>query len=305
VKKWLLISLAGLVCLAPFRVEAKIYRWTDEKGVAHFTNDRQKVPVAYRHKVIISAFSDKAGKSAERTVVHFERKGSSVLLNGVLDYKLPVVFHLDTGATETLITPEDARKLGLETKDAPVVRTRLADGREVEFPRVQLKSLRIGKAEVRDLDVLVGQTRLLGLSFLNEFKLTMDSEHGQLILEAPTHQRELESPEIVEEKEHLLAEYEVKQEKLKLSIEKVQKNIAFLESEIDSLQNQQSHLEERITQAYQQEAIPLNIGELEATLQRLQLAVETRQLQIESYKKDIEILENNIDYYQNWMQKFQ
>ena len=305
-RKWAGLLLALGVALRAAAVEARIFRWVDEKGVEHFTNEERNIPAAYRDKVKVTEFSAKARRSSsERTVIHFQRKGKAILLNGVLNYKLPVVFQLDTGATETLITVEDAEKLGLETGDAPMVRTRLADGRQVQFPRVRLNSLQVGKAEVRDLDVLVGRTRLLGLSFLNEFKMTMDSEHGQLVLEAPTHQRELESPEITREKERLIAEYQAKQDKLRLSMEQARKNIAFLESEIESLQNRYEQLSAKIEQAYRQNREIINIPELEASLQRLQLAVQSRRLQIENYRKDIEILENNINYYQDWIEKFQ
>lgn len=300
-KRWFIVTLAGLICLAPLKVKAKIYRWVDKNGIEHLTDNKHKIPVEYQDQVAVSQTLNERRKTSERTIIHFEGKGSTIVVNGVLNHQLPVLFHLDTGATETLITPEDARKLGIDTRYAPRVTTRLADEREVSFPQVRLKSLRVGNVEVREIDVLIGKTRLLGLSFLNEFKVTMDSEHGQLILEEPEKEPEQESAEIIEEKEHLLSKYEAKKKKIRLDIEKVEKKIAFIESEIDSLQKKQYRLEELLSKAYGRDDIDINIEELEAIIQRTQLALDSRHLQIESYKTDIEMLRNNIEYYQNWI----
>ncbi len=303
-KKCLLCGLLiGLACFLPLRGEAKIYRWVDANGVSHFTDNEQKIPEDYRKKVKVSVSQREAQRTAGRTVVNFERKGNAVLVNAVLNYHVPVVFFLDTGATNTLITEEDAVKLGIDTRKASRVRTQIADGSEVEFPKIRLTSLKIGNAEVRNLDVLVGKMRLLGLTFLNHFKLTMNSEQGQFVLEAPTDTRERESAEVSREKEHAVAKYEVKQEKLRLDMERVQKNIELLESKIDSLQKQRLEFEEKITRARRNSSLRIDEHEVAATIERMQLAIDSHRLQVESYKKDIEILEKNIEYYQDWIYK--
>lgn len=45
-KKFTLL-LAIIVILLPFSADAQIYRWTDEEGVVHFTDDPSNVPAKY------------------------------------------------------------------------------------------------------------------------------------------------------------------------------------------------------------------------------------------------------------------
>ena len=299
--KWLIISLFAFVCLFPLALEAKIYRWMDETGIEQFTNDEEKIPSAYKEKVTVTTSADELNKHVERTVIDFERKGNSILVNATLNHQLPVLFHLDTGATETLITPQDANELGIKISSAPKVRTRLADGREAEFAQVRLSSLRIGNSEVRNFDVLVGEIRLLGLSFLHNFKVSMDSDHGQLILDVPDKKLEPESDQVAEEKTLLRSQYDAKVAQSKISMEQVQKNIQIVESQIENLKNRQ----EMLSQAYDREKRQANIDAIEASMRQIQLAIENNQLEIEKYKKDLEVLQKNIDYYQNMIYKLQ
>ncbi len=240
-------------------------------------------------------------KDIKRTVIDFERKGNSILVNATLNHQLPVLFHLDTGATETMITPQDANELGIKFSSAPKVRTRLADGRQAAFAQVRLSSLRIGNSEVRNLDVLVGEIRLLGLSFLHNFKITMDSEHGQLILDVPDKKLEPESDQVAEEKALLRSQYDAKVNRLKISMEQTQQIIQLVELQVENLKKRQ----EILSQAYDQEKRPANISEIETAMQEIQLTIEEQQLEIEKYRKDLEILQNSIDYYQNMIYKLQ
>jgi hypothetical protein len=45
----LLVLIAGMVLAAPV-AHAAIYRWTDSKGVVHFTDNRANIPAKYRSK---------------------------------------------------------------------------------------------------------------------------------------------------------------------------------------------------------------------------------------------------------------
>ncbi|MBI5788990.1 MAG: retroviral-like aspartic protease family protein [Candidatus Schekmanbacteria bacterium] len=285
--------------LFPAKLHAKIYRWVDEKGVSHFTNDEQHIPDAYRSQVIVNKEFEDPAKKNTRTVVHFERSGNAVLVNGVINQHYPVLFVLDTGATNTQITEEDARQLQLDTANATRVPAYLADGRKVEFPLVKLRSLRIGNAEVRNLEVLVGQVRLLGLSFLNTFKMTMDGEHGQLILDQPEKKYEKETEEISEEKDHMIATYEAKKEKEKILQEQVNKNIQFVETEISKLEQRRKEYRSRLRDSNND----VEILQLKDALAQIELALESYQLKIDGYKKDIEVLENNLKYYEGWINK--
>jgi clan AA aspartic protease (TIGR02281 family) len=99
---------------------------------------------------------------------------------------------LDTGASQTLVRPELARRAGLEVaRGAPMMRGNAVGGRVVAVPLVRARSLSVGAAAVEDIDVgvfdaLPGRPDvdgLLGASFLVHFKFTVDRKNLQLLLE--------------------------------------------------------------------------------------------------------------------------
>jgi len=99
---------------------------------------------------------------------------------------------LDTGATQTLLKPEVATRAGLEVmRGAPMVRGNVVGGRRLAVPLVRARSVSVGDAHVEDIDVgvydaLPGRPDvdgLLGATFLQHFKFTVDRKNLQLILE--------------------------------------------------------------------------------------------------------------------------
>ena len=99
---------------------------------------------------------------------------------------------LDTGASQTMISPELARRAGMEIKrGAPLIAGNVVGGRRVSVPLVRARSLSVGAATVEDLDIgvfdaLPGRPEvdgLLGASFLHHFKFTVDRKNLQLLLE--------------------------------------------------------------------------------------------------------------------------
>ena len=50
-KRTVLLAMIGLVILAGLAIAQEVYRWTDEKGIVHFTDDPTLVPEKYRGQV--------------------------------------------------------------------------------------------------------------------------------------------------------------------------------------------------------------------------------------------------------------
>ena len=69
-----------------------------------------------------------------------------------------------------------------------------------------LSSVRVGDAEVNNLEVVIGSVRLLGMNFLNEFNVQIDAENGQLVMERKDVVKENESASIRDEKNHTISE---------------------------------------------------------------------------------------------------
>jgi clan AA aspartic protease (TIGR02281 family) len=187
--------LIGLLVL-PVRA-ADYYRWTDEKGVTHITDNLHNVPPQFRGKVDRMATPENR-RVAEPEIkppprkasIPIERHGQVVVIQATLNNKRAAKFVVDTGASYTLISKALARELSIEvganTKTLPF---QTANG-VVNAPVTSLDSIMVGGMEVRDLPTAVHDAvpdpqvaGLLGLNFLSNFRMDIDTEKGVLHLE--------------------------------------------------------------------------------------------------------------------------
>jgi clan AA aspartic protease (TIGR02281 family) len=94
---------------------------------------------------------------------------------------------VDTGASFTLINRPTARELGITIdENTPFIPIFTASSL-IFTPLVTLQSIRVGEAEVENVDVLIhdmpsDSAGLLGNSFLNKFRVTLDSVNGKMTL---------------------------------------------------------------------------------------------------------------------------
>ena len=100
----------------------------------------------------------------------------------------PLKFMVDTGAS-TLVLPQSlAAPLGYAVNQLKSVAVQTANGRTMGLSAM-LQSVRVGEAETARVavtfvdDHLLGGKRLLGMSFLGRFRMTIDSSNGFLQLE--------------------------------------------------------------------------------------------------------------------------
>ncbi len=184
----------------------EMYRWVDEKGTVHFTDDLSNIPEKHRPDAEIReptqetsspemkdrpipspASESQAPSETEGAEVDLLRKGevwiTDVLLNGRIRRHLVV----DSGASFMLISPETAKELDITVNEnTPVIPMTTVSG-YILTPLVTLKSVRVGKAEVEDVEAVIyalpsGGGGLLGNSFLNKYKVTIDSIQGKMNL---------------------------------------------------------------------------------------------------------------------------
>jgi clan AA aspartic protease (TIGR02281 family) len=187
----------------------EMYKWVDEKGTLHFADDLSKVPEKYRS----DAEMRKAPKEMQEVSVPeaqgqpktapgitsspgtIETQGYEVnlfrrhelwLTGVVLNGRVKQYFIVDTGASFTLISRQVANELGIPINETtPFIR--VASVSDVMLtPLVTLRSIQVGKAEVENVDALVytmpTYQGLLGNSFLNKFKVVIDSLNGKMTL---------------------------------------------------------------------------------------------------------------------------
>jgi clan AA aspartic protease (TIGR02281 family) len=162
-----------VVAVPSLAAQDEIYTWTDEHGVVNFTNSgppqgAKATPVSTSggdfHPVPLEVAND----NPARKLVRVELQGT--------DQQTEVRMIVDTGSEKTLIDRSVATGIGVRFIRDQVVRGVTGSG---EGALVELPGLRIGSAELRDVDVVVGPAgapNLLGMDVLNRLNLSVGQD---------------------------------------------------------------------------------------------------------------------------------
>ena len=199
-KRWIKISCAlGALVFSVLASpsHSAIYKWKDEKGKTHFTDSLSKIPPQYRKKgelkdikgaTVKSSPASLANKKGKIHVIkakqgHGDHYIVEVLLNGTIKANLIV----DTGATMVVLSERLGNRLGVNRNaNLPTIGMSTAGGK-VEAPLFILDSVKIGSAEVLNVETTTNahmgdMDGLLGMSFLGEFKVEMDRQNWEMTL---------------------------------------------------------------------------------------------------------------------------
>ena len=189
--------LSALLINSVSLVAAEYYRWVDQNGVVHFTDNLHNIPETQRGNAgrIQSIEPPRVPPPAipivpSKASIPFEKQGQVVIVEAMLNKKTPAKFVVDTGASYTMISSAVAKELDIDTEQnrrtAPF---QTANG-VIQAPLVSLESITVGGMEIRNLtaavhDVLADTTiaGLLGLNFLSNFRMDIDTQKGVLHLE--------------------------------------------------------------------------------------------------------------------------
>ena len=102
------------------------------------------------------------------------------MANGV-----PIRFLIDTGASDIVLNPSDARRLGFDASNLRFSRQYETANGMVRGAPVTLRELRVGQLHLFDVEASVNEAplevSLLGMSFLNELS-GYEVARGRLIL---------------------------------------------------------------------------------------------------------------------------
>lgn len=191
---WLLILMN--IILTDLPAAADIYRWTDDTGVTHISD--QPPPAGTRNDgVRVTKMPEKGGQppSAEKRenqdmVIPFQRAYGGMLVQVVLNDHLPAKMLVDTGATTVKINVRLLKQLNQELPANPRKGRAMTAAGVVEAQEVFIEKIDLGGAvkynvqasftdETYDYPNYDG---LLGLSFLSDFRMTIDYEKNLIYL---------------------------------------------------------------------------------------------------------------------------
>jgi clan AA aspartic protease (TIGR02281 family) len=167
------------------------YRLTVNKE--GFPDEKRLVPVQTGRAntvQIILAGTGPLPARAETVSVPIQRQGSAILVGGRVNGLVETLFLVDTGATFCVLTNATAGRLGLTSSAfARTVTVHTASG-TIEAPLISIDLIEVAGAKARSVEAVIHDVPglssavggLLGLSFLNRFKVQLDPARGMMLL---------------------------------------------------------------------------------------------------------------------------
>jgi clan AA aspartic protease (TIGR02281 family) len=129
--------------------------------------------------------------AAESAVVPLHNNSQALMVDAMLNSRVPGVFIVDTGATYTSISREMADALHLDLEHCEKITITTANGR-IQVPKVHIKRLALKGIVGHDIEATVMDIKpgssfsgLLGLSFMKQYRITIDAESRRLIFQNP------------------------------------------------------------------------------------------------------------------------
>lgn len=190
---WLLTGEFSPVSAADF------YRWVDQNGVIHFTDSLHNIPesrrgsasrIKTREPTRSAEPEPQPAVSPTRASVPIEKHGNVVVVEAKVNQKTSARFVVDTGASYTMISTAVAKELALDAnQNQRTVSFQTANG-VIQAPVVSLESIEVGGMEITNLSAAIHDVTsgtnvvgLLGLNFLSNFRMDIDTKNGVLHLE--------------------------------------------------------------------------------------------------------------------------
>lgn len=164
------VSLLLLLALLPGVASAQLERRVDEQGTIYYTTPPGEPPPAPRGARI--PFTP----------------GAPILVSAKINGGEAVTLILDTGADQTMVTPQALGKLGIPLDQAHRQRIKGVGG-IVDAGVAWVNSVEVGDAKTGPLQVVVHDADLrqadglLGRDFLDRFTVTIDAKESVVTLE--------------------------------------------------------------------------------------------------------------------------
>ncbi len=128
-----------------------------------------------------------AYREKDKIVIHFAPGSGHIPVSAVVNKTVNLNFIVDTGASMVTIPSAAARSLGIDVDAAPV-RQLMTASQVISAPEVTLETIQIGGWVEHNIDAFILDmpdqygVGLLGLNYLNRFKMDVNAKSGTLTL---------------------------------------------------------------------------------------------------------------------------
>lgn len=195
--------------------QAGMYSWKDGNGKTHFTDSLHKIPKKYQKgdegfkkykaarpatgstsaspmpltkKPVRSSYSPSKLRDQEEYVIPLiSTSGGNFMVEVNFNNRVKALLMVDTGASLVTISEKIAKKLGYRTSAQSAQIPFTTAGGTVWMPMIALNSVSVGDAQVDLVEASVNDHMgdmdgLLGMSFLGDYRVEMDTARSQMIL---------------------------------------------------------------------------------------------------------------------------
>lgn len=214
------VTLGAIFFLSTFvsaTAQAGMYSWKDNNGKTHYTDSLHKIPPKFRksnqgfkkykssrsargsqvespdtlsrNPVRSSYTPGKLGNmgNEEHVIPLIQTAGGNFMVEVIFNNRVKAMLMVDTGASLVTISKKIAKQLGhrKNSKSAQIPFT--TAGGMVWMPMVALNKVQVGAAKVDLVEASVNDQMgeldgLLGMSFLGDYRVEMDTARSQMIL---------------------------------------------------------------------------------------------------------------------------
>ena len=184
------IIICGICFLLPWSAYAKLYKIVDNEGGITFT-DMPPFIDAKEHTLqrINSVANPQYNMAKLNAIIPYIEEGGAMVVNGSIN-NVAMRFIVDTGATLLAIPLTIAKQAGLLNQPLEIINVQTANG-AIQVPKVTIKSLKVEKASQPDIEATVQNISetdpnlgLLGMSFFDHYKMTIDDTRNEIQLES-------------------------------------------------------------------------------------------------------------------------
>ncbi len=169
---------------APLEETTDFYQYTDNNGVIHFVDSREKIPPRYLKRLIVRKEKTAPRQTTDVVIVANQIHVPVSIKNG--DQTVQATLLLDTGATITCVTEAVAARLKIDLEKTRLVSMGLADGRMIDIHVAKVDLVAVGDRGKSSFKIGIlpnfestdKHEGYLGMDFLGSFQYRIDVENN-------------------------------------------------------------------------------------------------------------------------------